>query len=165
MSDEATRTLLPILGEAGVDAWAALLRVHAALVPRMDRELLRATGMSLSQYDVLLELYTADDQRLRMADLAQRTVVSRSRVSRVVDELTVQGLTVRQADPGDGRAAYAVITDAGRTALRAAWPTYRDAIMRLVGGPLGDDATVVAEGLRRVLECRPISSETHTSRS
>lgn len=143
---------MPIEDAAGVDAWAALLRVHAALVPRMDRELTRATGMSLSQYDVLLELSTADSQRLRMAALAQRTVVSRSRVSRIVDELTIQGLVARQADPVDGRAALAVITDAGGDALRAAWPTYRDAITRLVGIPLGSEATVIARGLRRVLD-------------
>jgi DNA-binding MarR family transcriptional regulator len=133
-----------------VTAWAALLRVHAALVPRMDRELLRATGLSLSQYDVLLELYHADRQRLRMANLAERTVVSRSRVSRIVDDLTARGMTTREADTTDGRVAHAVITDRGRDALRAAWPIYRAAILRLVGVPLGDDAGTVADALGRV---------------
>lgn len=158
MTDATDRPHLPLHGQQGIEAWAALLRVHAALVPRMDRELQRATGMSLSQYDVLLELSTAGEQRLRMIELAERTVVSRSRVSRIVDELTAQGLARREPDPDDGRASRAVITDEGRAALRAAWPTYRDAIVRLVGEPLGDDAACVATALGRVLDAaRPPS--------
>lgn len=121
-------------------------------MPRIDRALLRSTGLSLSQYDVLLELHHADDQRLRMAELAERTVVSRSRVSRIVDELTARGLTGRESDAADGRVARVVITDRGREALRAAWPTYRSAIVTSVAEPLGDDAATVATALGRVLD-------------
>jgi hypothetical protein len=66
--------------------WAALLRVHAAVVPRLERALAQER-MPLAWYDVLLELNSAPDRRLRMTDLSARVVLSRERVSRVVDEL------------------------------------------------------------------------------
>jgi Transcriptional regulators len=62
----------------------------------------------LSWYDVLLELNAAPDRRLRMSELGQRTVLSRTRVSRVVDELATAGLAERQPDQADGRSSFAV---------------------------------------------------------
>ena len=111
-------------------AWSALLRVHANLVPLLDRELQAAHGLPLTWYDVLLELNAAPDRRLSMGELGAAAVVSRSRVSRVVDELVAAGLVVREANPADRRSAYATITDAGRARLRAAAPTYLGGIER-----------------------------------
>jgi DNA-binding MarR family transcriptional regulator len=85
-----------------VRAWASVLRVHAAVVPRLEREL-AAVGMPLSWYDVLLELNTAPDRRLRMTELGARAVLSRERISRVVDELERAGLVRRERNPDDGR--------------------------------------------------------------
>ncbi|HEU5267914.1 MAG TPA: helix-turn-helix domain-containing protein, partial [Jatrophihabitans sp.] len=79
----------------GVRAWAALLQVHAALVPVLDRELQSATGLSLAWYDVLLELNAAPGRRLPMTELGEKVVLSRTRVSRVVDELSRAGLVER----------------------------------------------------------------------
>src|SRR6476659_3762735 len=76
----------------GADAWGALLRVHAAVVPMLDRELQAARRLPLAWYDVLLELNAAPDRRLRMSDLGERVVLSRTRVSRIVDELVAGGL-------------------------------------------------------------------------
>jgi DNA-binding MarR family transcriptional regulator len=111
-------------------AWAALLRVHAALVPVLDRELQAATGLPLTSYDVLLELNSAPERRLSMGELGEKAVVSRTRVSRVVDQLAADGLVTRDANPDDRRSAYARITDAGRDRLRAAAPTYLAGIER-----------------------------------
>ena len=105
-------------------AWAALLRVHAALVPVLDKELQAACNLPLTWYDVLLELNAAPGRRLSMGELGERAVVSRSRSSRVVDQLAAAGLVEREANPDDRRSAYAVITDAGRKRLRAAAPIY-----------------------------------------
>src|SRR5262249_37572966 len=69
------------------DAWAGLLQVHAALVPKLDRLLTQTTGLPLSWYDVLLELAAAPGGQLLMGELAERVVLSRTRVSRIVDEL------------------------------------------------------------------------------
>src|SRR3954452_5526571 len=108
------------MSDTDVGAWAALLRVHAALVPVLDRELQRACGLPLTWYDVLLELNSAPGRRLSMGELGEVAVVSRSRVSRVVDQLAAQGLVARQVNPDDRRSAYAPITEAGRKRLRAA---------------------------------------------
>jgi DNA-binding MarR family transcriptional regulator len=118
------------MSDTDTAAWAALLRVHAALVPVLDRQLQAACGLPLTWYDVLLELNAAPGRRLSMGELGERAVVSRSRVSRVVDQLAAAGLVSREANPDDRRSAYAAITDAGRRKLRAAAPTYLAGIKR-----------------------------------
>src|SRR5207248_10403550 len=113
-----------------VDAWRGLLVAHSRLVPAVEADLRAAGQVPLSWYDVLLELNAAPDGRLRMSELGQRTVLSRTRVSRVVDELAAAGLAERQPDQADGRSSFAVLTSQGQEALRRAWPVYRQAIHR-----------------------------------
>lgn len=133
-------------------AWAALLRVHAALVPRLDRELRSAVGLPLVWYDVLLELYRAPNRQLRMSDLGERVVLSRSRVSRVVDELVSAGLVQRESNPQDGRSALATLTDAGRARFRSAAPVYLDGIERHFTRHLSvRERGTIAQALNRVL--------------
>jgi DNA-binding MarR family transcriptional regulator len=117
-------------GDPAVDAWRGLLVAHSRLVPAVEADLRAAGQVPLSWYDVLLELNAAPDRRLRMSELGQRTVLSRTRVSRVVDELAAAGLAERQPDQADGRSSFAALTPAGRQALRRAWPVYRQAIHR-----------------------------------
>jgi DNA-binding MarR family transcriptional regulator len=118
-----------------VAAWRGVLVAHSRLVPAMEADLRAAGQVSLSWYDVLLELNAAPGRRLRMTELSQRAVLSRSRVSRVVDELAA-GLAERQPDQADGRSSFAALTPGGRTALRRAWPVYRKAIRRYIGAHL-----------------------------
>ena len=113
-----------VWAKPGVRAWAGLLQVHATLVPLLDRELQSEAGLSLAWYDVLLELNSASDRRLSMSDLANVVVLSRTRVSRLVDELERAGLVQRFAHPTDRRSTYAGITALGRRRLRAAAPVY-----------------------------------------
>ena len=142
-----------------VTAWAAVLRAHAAVVPRLERDL-AAVGMPLSWYDVLLELNSAPDRRLRMSELGARAVLSRERISRVVDELERAGLVRRERNPDDGRSLLAVVTDEGRARLRAAAPTYLDGIARHFGAHLDDEeARLVAAVLGRVVAAQaPIAA-------
>ena len=116
--------------DPAVDAWRGLLVAHSRLVPAVEADLRAAGQVPLSWYDILLELNAAPDRRLRMSELGQRTVLSRTRVSRVVDELAAAGLAERQPDQADGRSSFAALTPAGREALRRAWPVYRQAIRR-----------------------------------
>jgi DNA-binding MarR family transcriptional regulator len=133
-------------------AWAALLRVHAALTPVLDQELQAAHGLPLTWYDVLLELNAAPDRSLTMTRLGQVAVVSRSRVSRVVDELVRAGLVERVPNPDDRRSAYARITAAGRARLRTAAPTYLAGIERHFTSHLTpSEQATVATALERVL--------------
>ena len=122
-----------------VAAWRGLLVAHSRLVPAVEGDLRAAGQIPLSWYDVLLELNAAPDRRLRMSELGQRAVLSRTRVSRVVDELAAAGLAERQPDEADGRSSFAVLTPRGRDALRRAWPVYRAAIRRRLGARLTDE--------------------------
>lgn len=134
------------------DTWGALLKVHAALVPRLDRELQEAHGLPLTWYDVLLELNTAPKRRLTMGQLGSVAAVSRTRVSRVVDELVRAGLVAREPNPDDGRSAFAALTPAGRAALRKAAPTYLAAVRREFTDHLtAREAEVLAGAMRKVL--------------
>src|SRR4051795_10473457 len=134
------------------DTWGALLKVHAALVPRLDRELQETHGLPLTWYDVLLELNTAPGRRLTMGQLGSVTAVSRTRVSRVVDDLVRAGLVARQPNPDDGRSAFAALTPAGRATLRKAAPTYVAAVHRDFADHLTSrEAEVLAGALRKVL--------------
>lgn len=107
-----------------VAAWRALLQSENLVLRAIEADMDRAGVIPLTWYDVLLELNAAPGHRLRMADLAARTVFSRTRVSRLVDEIQAKSLIDRQPDPDDGRGSFAVIADAGRGALKRAAPIY-----------------------------------------
>ena len=146
------------MSDTDVAAWAALLRVHAALVPQLDRELQAACGLPLTWYDVLLELNAAPGRRLSMGELGQVAVVSRTRVSRVVDHLVAAGLVTRESNPDDRRSAYAAITEAGRERLRAAAPVYLGGIRRhFTERMTAGEARTVAGALEKVLAALPPS--------
>ncbi len=135
-----------------VAAWAALLRVHAAVVPKLARAL-REVGMPLSWYDVLLVLNAAPDRRLRMIELGSRAVLSREQVSRVVTELERAGLVQRQPNPDDKRSSFAALTPQGRERLRAAAPTYLAAIEEHYARHLSDrEIVTLTRALGKVLE-------------
>lgn len=133
-------------------AWAALLRVHARVVPQLDRELRDRCDLPLTWYDVLLELYSAAGRRLTMGELGQAAVVSRTRVTRVIDELARGGLVERQAHPEDGRSTIVTITAEGRRRFRRAAPFYVRGIEAHFTRHLGRDAETVARALERVLD-------------
>ena len=135
----------------GTAAWAALLRVHAALVPKLARAV-TAAGLPISWYDALLVLNAAPDRRLRMSDLGRAAVLSREQISRVVSELERAGLVERVPNPDDKRSSFAAITAEGRTRLRAAAPAYLAAIDAHFSAHLTQrEVTAVAAGLQKVV--------------
>lgn len=139
--------------DPGVVVWEAMLRVHAAVLAVLSAEVEEVTGLALSSYDVLLELNRAPDRELRMTELGERVVLSRSRVSRVVDSMESQGLVVRRPDPADGRATLVTATPAGRSALRRAAPTYLQGIRRHFSAYLTrDESNAMREALNRILD-------------
>ena len=145
-------TLCLMETDAGVAAWEALLRVHAAVLPKLERAVARS-HLPLRWYDVLLELSRAPRHRLTMSELGERVVLSRERVSRVVDELVGAGHVERQAHPTDGRSSYSVLTPSGRRALRSSAPTYLAAIEEHFGRHLGPrDAAALSRALGRVFK-------------
>lgn len=112
------------LSATELGAWRGLLRVHAALVKALDSELEAAHGLPLSSYEVLISLRTAPEGRLRMAELADRTLLSRSGMTRLVDRLEREGLLVRQQCSADARGCFAALTEAGEAVLERARPTH-----------------------------------------
>jgi DNA-binding MarR family transcriptional regulator len=132
----ATGRLQGMPEDPEVAAWRSLLIAHSRLVPAIEADLRAAGQVPLPWYDVLLELNAAPQRRLRMTELGERAVLSRTRVSRVVGELAAAGLAERQPDTADGRSSFAVLTPAGRDALRRAWPVYRQAIRRRLSAHL-----------------------------
>lgn len=114
--------------DEGILAWSAFLRAHAAVVHRIEGEVEAKARLPLGWYDVLLELNAAPGKRMRMQELGEAAVLSRSRVSRIVDELVAAGLAERQPNPDDRRSSFAVITAEGRKTLRRAAPVYLGAV-------------------------------------
>jgi DNA-binding MarR family transcriptional regulator len=116
----------PVLELTGVElgAWRGMLRVHAALVRELDAELDAAHALPLSSYDVLIYLQAAPGKRLRMAEVADSVLLSRSGVTRLVDRLEREGLIVRDTCTSDGRGCFAVLTEAGEQMLARARPTH-----------------------------------------
>jgi len=135
--------------------WRKLLNVHARLIGRLDAELHAAHGISLADYEVLVHLSEAPDAGLRMAQLADRLVVSPSGLTRRLDGLVRDGIVVRVPCPSDRRGSMAVLSPAGRVLLERAAPIHVAGVRRylidrldrpdLVG--LGRDLDIIAEAL------------------
>ena len=116
--------------EAELGAWRAFIQTHARLLHRLDEELQEAHGLSLAEYDALLQLVNAPERRLRMSVLADRVLLSRSGITRLVDRLAADGMVERFACPTDARGSMAAITALGVSRLRSASRTHLDGVRR-----------------------------------
>ena len=112
------------LNDRELRAWRGMLRAHAALTKALDAQLEAAHGLPLTSYEVLMYLADADDQRMRMCDLATSVIISRSGLTRLVDRLEREGLIERVSCSTDARGAFAKLTAAGREQVAAARPTH-----------------------------------------
>lgn len=107
-----------------LSAWRSFLRAHAQVVRELERELQSEQKLALSDYDVLVQLASAPGHRLRMSELADRLLLSRSGATRLIDRLVTDGLVARASCETDRRGQWAELTDAGYRRLRAASPTH-----------------------------------------
>ena len=135
------------LSTAELTAWRAFLRAHATIVRALEAELLAEHDLPLASYDVLVQLSEAPGQRLRMTELADRVLLSRSGLTRLADRLEREGLLRREACESDARGTLAVLTDAGLDRLRSAWPTHRRGVEEHVLRRLSPDEVVVLGSL------------------
>ena len=129
-SNRAASTLEPMVqptrlqpSDWRLGVWRSFLRTHSSVVRRLERDL-ADLGTPLAWYDVLLQLAEAPQRRLRMAELAERVLLSRSGLTRLVDRLQAEGLVTREPFPGDARGTYTVLTLEGLARLRAAAPVH-----------------------------------------
>jgi DNA-binding MarR family transcriptional regulator len=119
-------------------AWRTFLRAHASVTRRLEADLLEEHQLPLASYDVLVQLVEAPDRRLRMTELADRVLLSRSGLTRLVDRLEREGLVRREACETDARGLFAVLTDAGFARLKRAAPTHLRGIEDYVVSRLDD---------------------------
>lgn len=108
-----------------------MLRVHAQLTKALDANLEAAHGLPLSHYDVLVQVSNAPGQRMRMCELADGVLLSRSGLTRLVDRMAKDGLLERCACEDDARGSFACLTPAGKARLEEARPTHLAAVREL----------------------------------
>ena len=119
------------LDGSALDAWRGYLKSHAAILRVLDAELVAEHGLTTRDYEVLLYLSQADARHLPMSALAERTMLTRSGITRLVDGLVDGGLIERLACPNDARVSYAQLTDTGYERLREASRSHVAGVRRL----------------------------------
>jgi DNA-binding MarR family transcriptional regulator len=112
--------------------WRSLVELLLRLPQVLDQHFDREAKVSMTDYSVLVALSEAPDGELRMGDLAEATALSRSRMSRVVDDLIRRSLVTRRKCEQDGRSALAALTPEGQAALAAAYPGHLARVRSLV---------------------------------
>ncbi len=130
---------------AGIEAWRSFLTAHARITRRLDDELQAAHGLSLAEYDALLQVATTPGRRIRMNVLAERVILSRSGITRLVDRLEAQGCLERIACETDARGQEALLTPVGLDRLRAAAQTHLEGVHRYFLDRLDDTELAALE--------------------
>ncbi len=119
--------------------WRAFLLAHARIVRRLDEELRAEHDLSIGEYDALVTIAQAPERRIRMRQLADEVILSKSGVTRLIDRLVNDGLVERSACLSDARGAEAVLTERGLARLRAASTTHLRGINEHFLAVLGRD--------------------------
>lgn len=138
-------------GRRGEQAWRALLHAQATLIRQLDTDLREDTGLHLGDFDVLAQLAEAGGE-LRMTDLAARTLISRSGLTRRVAKLVDQGLVRRANTTQDGRGVIVTLTDAGLARVTETVPVHLRGVSKLFIARLDDqELTVLETALKKVI--------------
>jgi DNA-binding MarR family transcriptional regulator len=112
------------------ESWGALMMLHRSVLQRLDAELHRVHGLAVTEFDVLITLFNAPDQRLGMSALADRVLLSPAGTTHLVTRLERDRMVRREVDPTDRRKWFTVLTEDGDLALRAARRTHNDVLRR-----------------------------------
>jgi DNA-binding MarR family transcriptional regulator len=142
-------TTAPEIANAGplssgeLAAWRGTLQVNAQVTAALDAQMRAEHGLSVSSYEVLMFLAGAPERRLRMSEIADRVLLSRSGLTRLVDRLVQLGHVTRCAAEADGRGSYAELTDIGLDKFRAAQRTHREGVRSFFLARLSITDTVI----------------------
>jgi len=141
-------------GRRGMDAWTSFLEAHASLMRQLESQLEKETGFALADFDVLAQLARAGGE-LRMTDLANRALISRSGMTRRVNRLVDEGLVARGRAAKDARGVCVVLTEKGSARLAETAQVHLRGISELFTGKLNDkELAVLARALGKVkLDC------------
>jgi DNA-binding MarR family transcriptional regulator len=139
------------LDGVALDAWRGFLLSHAAITRELDADLIARHGLTSRDYEVLLFLAQEPERRLAMSELAERTMLTRSGVTRLVDGLCRINLVERVSCPADARVSYAQLTDEGYKRLVEAGRTHAEGIRNAFLRHFSDEETAqLAELLGRL---------------
>ena len=138
----------------GLDAWSALLRAHATLMRQLESDLESKTGLALADFDVLAQLARAGGS-LRMAELADRALISRSGMTRRIARLVREGLVRRTQADADARGVTVLLTEAGLGRLTETAPVHMRGVADLFLAKLDDaELATLQDTLARVtIDC------------
>ena len=131
--------LADVISPEELAIWRSLQRAQVTIMRKIEAELLERHDLPLASFDVLQQLAQTPRQRLRMNDLADQVLLSRSGLTRLVDRLEREGLVERHACPSDARGLFAVLTGSGRRRLEGATPTYHECIRECFLDRIGAD--------------------------
>jgi DNA-binding MarR family transcriptional regulator len=152
MTGQTPTPPVPAAGDWRVAVWRSFLRAHSVVVSELGRELERDADMPLAWYDVLLTLAQAPERRLRMAELADRVLLSRSGLTRLVDRIEKADLVRREPSRDDARGTYTVLLPAGLRRLRDAVPAHLAGVQRHWLAHFDDDELRTLGALLRRLD-------------
>jgi DNA-binding MarR family transcriptional regulator len=132
-------------------AWVRFLRAHAQITRDLGARLEADHGLTMSDYDVLIQLYFADGHAMRRIDIARQVLLTASGITRLLDGLERCGLVAKQACESDARVSYAVLTEEGVRKVEAARDTHLADVEELFGSRLSlEERKQLAELLGRL---------------
>jgi DNA-binding MarR family transcriptional regulator len=133
--------------ESEIRTWVRFLTTHSAITRELEAQMMGAHGLTLSDYDVLVQLARAPDNRMRNIELAKAVVLTRSGVTRLVDGLERDGLVERSSCPEDKRGTLIKLTDEGGRRLREAAETHLNGVRELFLEKIGPEGRSSMDGL------------------
>ncbi|MER8231777.1 MarR family winged helix-turn-helix transcriptional regulator [Streptomyces sp. NPDC101490] len=134
-----TETATPWLTDAEQCAWRTFLDVQRMLTYQLERDL-QPFGLTMNDYEILVNLSESADRRLRMSDLATATLQSKSRLSHQITRMENAGLVRRENCESDRRGLYAVLTDAGMETMQKVAPHHVESVRRHFVDQIGPEA-------------------------
>jgi DNA-binding MarR family transcriptional regulator len=146
-----------------LQTWTLFLESYRRVLDTLDDELKEKQGLSLAWFDVLAQLFNASERRLRMSQLANSILLSKSGLTRLVDRMEAEGLVERASSPSDRRGSFAVLTPRGEEVFREAAPVHLDGVQRHFGCHLTEsEAKILARAFEKIrgpfrsaAECAP----------
>ena len=128
-----------VLSTPALDAWARLLRSHAALTRMLSVELSARHGLTINDYEALLHLARSEGSAVKRVELAEALLLTPSGITRLLDGLEAAGYVENAKCPTDARVNYAVLTEIGAAKLEDASETHLEAVRAVFEDSLDED--------------------------
>ncbi|MDJ0462295.1 MarR family transcriptional regulator [Streptomyces sp. H27-C3] len=134
-----TETADPWLTDTEQCAWRTYLDASRLLTYQLEKDL-QPFGLTMNDYEILVNLSESDDRRMRMSDLAAATLQSKSRLSHQITRMEKAGLVRRENCESDRRGLYAVLTDQGGDTMKQVAPHHVESVRKHFIGLLPPEA-------------------------